>query len=806
MFGDNRLATDFNPRALNGPSLPPLNPANPRPLDPHPSTDPTRRIEGYLQHAPYAFRTLTTPAGTAGFGALDYIDAILPVLPSEHPERGTVTHVLVHCLPGLYGPLLQGQSDIDPRSGIPYNGEEFPVVVDRDRIGIQGVSALDTVFDARGQPVAVFEAGGLQMPDVNVDSFVDSVAVRGARGSSQSAVPAGAGFYVRGPGVSRLQITNCMIYDNTVGIALDATSTPNAFTPHRITVVNDTIAWNVIGVWAGDTGTQQTNPHASAFVNVIFDPASPALPPGAPPIAPGFSCFEGLRDGDFRVLTRGIVPIGEIFNAWVAGLENLGGPYPPAAAPWTPVGTGVAGIPPVGAPRVDLTPYAVQPRTLYINDAFRNSPVGGVGVDYSLHDFRLSPNVAPDGSPPGAGSPTNPLVNAGIDGGPLLNQDIRMVNNVVIPGQGPGWPSEPPNHVEDAFIGAWDYDAEGFGNPRIATPAGYPLIGDDYGEIDIGADEVDELIVAGFWEHTRIFASLVPGAVGVPPGFLPPHDRVYFFGLAGTAGAPRPQTNSYLGREFAWYEHIQAPTDALVYFGAPSNYTSVPFPLSLRHQQIVVGGSGSTYKPIMRNLECDFSPHLLLDIHPFWPELLSGVDIALPEEDPYASNPWYHNDPIAHPSGSVRRYLVDSPALYNNLFLAAHALPDYLPWTPFSFTAVVQATLNPPGTFYPATEWILAPSASFGPFAPCSAASLAFGPWGFNDSPSGCPDRIPYLAGEDGLGRRYNLEVGPGESNLQTFLRVQGGVLPPEGESRNTGWEDLRQSMARIADIFRGRL
>src|SRR5690606_33437554 len=190
------------------------------------------------------------------------------------------------------------------------------------------------------------------------------------------------------------------------------------------------------------------------------------------------------------------------------------------------------------------------------------------------------------------------------------------------------WDSVPPGNVEEAIITGWYFDAEGFGNPRIALPVGYPDPADDFGDIDIGADEVGvngrvPLIVGGFIENTRIFASRVPN------GNVSAHDRIYFFGQANTAGAPRPQANSMLGRIFQWYDHIQNPTDAVNWLGQPSNYTvgiAGANGTTLRFRQVTLwAGQPGGRRPFMRNLECDFSAHPLLDVHPFWPALIATM-------------------------------------------------------------------------------------------------------------------------------------------------------------------------------------
>ncbi len=180
IFGDDEMAFAFNPGNPNDPGLnTPLpnngsgSPIRARPLDRRvdfsPAVDATT-IAGYLQHAPFAFRTLSREKG-----AIEYVQRLFStaasgqspattVLPWAHPSGRIVTHVVIHCLPGLYGPrnpsLPAETQEIDPTTGLPWNGEVLPIRLGYrhestacpvfDRISIQGTSALDTIFDGRG--------------------------------------------------------------------------------------------------------------------------------------------------------------------------------------------------------------------------------------------------------------------------------------------------------------------------------------------------------------------------------------------------------------------------------------------------------------------------------------------------------------------------------------------------------------------------------------------------------------------------------------------------------------------------------
>jgi hypothetical protein len=760
LFGDNLAASSFNPSGA-------LSPVLPLASHPEPPVNGVKRITGALQHAPYSFQTLSGP-----LGALAYVDSAFPTLPLDiHGKR--VTHVVIHCLPGLYGP--RGTAAIDTRSGLPFNGEVFPLVLGRDGVCLQGSSALDTVFDARGTSTSIlrmFFAGTGQPPvDSHFGVFVDGICFRSA--IAGPALGSGAAIWVQGPSSIRAGITNCTFFGNSIGIALDASSAngPRDATPSRCLVVNNTFFANAIGIWAFRTSGNSVD-HAPAIVNNLFDHTAP---PGVPT---GASSFEGLLPATRLCDRRGSQVIAPPldFNAFDDSRSGTGAPLFFNRG----VGVGTWPAPPASAlveapPRVDLAPLSVQPRTLFVADALRVAPNG---IPSPL-DLRLCPEVSPTSQAPGALQPTirNPLVNRGIDGGPSRDLDIRVVNGRMIRGHGPGLTSflaEPPSglnpNAEEAPVCAWDFDSEGFGNPRLALPVGFTQPGDGFGTIDIGADELDRLIVAGYLEGTRIFAGpFVPGAA---PGF-PDHRRVFFFGVSSTTDL-RPAASSLLGMLFPWFQHVQAPTDGdAIALGLP-NFTFaslIPGP-SLRFLQFL---SSPSRNPFMRNLACDVSPHLAMDPHPFWGTYM-GLYSANFGPDPYAADPWHENDAASAPSapGDI---LSDNPFLFHNRHSAGHALPLGSSSFP-SLTFVTSAHLNPPGTYSPSpsfASWIVQPFFQFGPFGSCSNSNLQFGPFCFNDVPSGCPDLVPEVLAEMTFGRRYNLETGPGQpgnSNLQTFLAV----------------------------------
>jgi hypothetical protein len=255
LFGDDTLATSYNPGAPNR-----------LPLSTHPDTTSSnpQPISGLIHHAPYSFRTIA--------GALNYIRGVFPTLPWFNPSTNTtVEHVVVHCLPGLYGPRIVGLPDVDPVSGLPWNGEPFPIDLRAppDRISLQGTSALDTILDARNaEQTGLFFSyiihveGQAQTGNFSHDgAFIDGFTIRGARANnSPTRNPTGAGVYIRGnqpqPRV-RITISNCIITNNDIGIAVDSAYDPVPWPPippqfHEPRVINNTIAWNRIGLWASD--------------------------------------------------------------------------------------------------------------------------------------------------------------------------------------------------------------------------------------------------------------------------------------------------------------------------------------------------------------------------------------------------------------------------------------------------------------------------------------------------------------------------------------------------------------------------
>ncbi len=780
LFGDNQKAVELNPTNPHDISLNFLSSGRPLPLSRHAdgtmgSGGSGQRIEGFLQHAPYSFKTLSSPQSE--MGAVEYVQrpfvvpqtTPIPTLPWTHPDGDRrVTHVVIHCLPGLYGPIHHGYPDPpDPASGLPWNGEELPIklgvmpfdlsdVPATDRISIQGTSALDTIFDARGEAGPVFE---FTLPDpalftyspAHGEAFLDAVTVRGAA-ADESGNGAGAGIHIRGRHENAVTISNCFIVDNSVGIAVNSDfvviGTSQYVAAHRPIITLNTIVDNTIGVWLGDLDpdplvVQSLN--TPVLLNNLFAFEGGQLAQ--------VSCFEGVQPGDVTVASIGspAVTVGSAYNTWDTSRANLGG----TLVPGFPAHPQIL----VPAPRVDTDLWD----QLFIRDAFEAAGTGGGG--YSPHDYRLNPNARLALSPGALPTHANPLIDTA-----LAADLVMMGNNITISAADTGLPIG----SEEVDINARDWDSEGFGNPRHFNRVDFPTPLDHEG-MDFGADEAGDLIVAGYLPNTRIFS--VPHAPAATT--LTDHLDIYFFDTpAGSSGHLRPVYNTIGSFEFGWYDHVINKPDVLP--GQGHDYVQHGTPGSAREQFSMlfrlVGPGDPPLEPFMRNLRCDISPHLAQDLHPVWPALMEQIwpfPPSITATDAYACNPWHSHN--MSPNGF---HQPDNPALFHNTGMATHSTEYTVYQGSAGTTFVSTASLNPPLTFpaapfasrlVPLVYWFVSIPGPSG--CPAGSTTYDVGAFGF----SICPDRINPL-GATGEGLRLNLEsVAEGERNLQTML-----VIPAE--------------------------
>lgn len=798
-YGDDALASALNPAppGLGGP-IPPLGVH----LDPGVGLKP---INGPIVQAPYSFRTVSA--------ALAYITVAFPGgLPWTDGSGQRVEKVVIHCLPGLYGPRLTGTPLVDPNSGQVWNGDAFPLVIPHG-VSIRGTSALASVFDARGTAVSIFDvvADGTQLHEFD---FINGVTIRNARSVEESPPGTGAGVYIHGTGTSLMTVSNCFIVGNTVGVAVASDST-KAANAHQPRVVNNTIAWNGVGIWNGDlnaSGIPSLGYHLMQILNNVIDASPPDVVRYPAPV----SAFEGVSQSQTMVTalqtSGGSVAVNQNMNAWPVGYHNRG----LAIANW-PV-TLQTGANQAFA-RFDLTPvigHGIIGRTgnvraiLYVNDAL----VVRLGTDHSPHDFRLAPVVRAMNN----ATMNNPLVNLGVAlTGPYIQINMVPVAITVPPG-----PSSAGDLIDPpATIHCWDWDAEGFGNPRITGRAGFAS--GQYADIDLGADEMDALIQAGYIDSTRIYSHNVPSAQGIVD-----HTRVFFLDLP-SGPYPRPVFNSLVGGfqapsiYYQWWTHVQTPVNAL----AGTNYTrGNASPVSSRFVLTdPFGLPGRVRPPFMRNLMCDVSPHLVQDSHPLWAWRWDTWFDPYPPPSPryndvYASHPWYDAvlDPVTGSWG-----VIDNPYLFHNP--SWYPLPSANDWA-VGYHRVTLGITSPPGSYFVSTSpsYLMGglPTTTFGPFGACTPATpgtYAVDALGVGDTGTACPDALPWFPGLIGLGIRMNCQrsdaSGVFSGNLQSFLIVTTNTQNPideglwAGRSRQVGdserARDGLRSLPQAAEWLRRR-
>ena len=798
LYGDDGLASQWNPVGNSSTT----QPNRPVAFSLHPQNWSNQNPTGFwkkhqnsrIQHAPYPFKTLNA--------AMRYIRAEFVnnnrVNYFKDPTTGQyrIKRVLVHCLPGIYAPLLPNEVApvIDPKSGLPYNGEKnaqggagFPIQM-IDGVSIQGTSALDTIFDARGDEgnyahVFEFNSNGTTVPTFE-DSFIDGITIRNARSSSGTPFPAGTAIAITGISKIYCRVSNCILAANHVGIVITCDTLATTTLKHSPILVNLTLAGNMIGIWSGPNTTagQAFGYSIPRILNCVIDRRDLRTNPLTQLTS---SAFEGLHPDDFTVQSVNANPVNLDFNAYDQSRHT--GLKPPGwnlTSPWPRGFTPPAR--PTYNPRVDLTPYVKKDAThdpgntvLWVNDALRRfDQATTIDTSRSPHDYRLSP-TSYDAS--NAGPSPNPLVNKGYHMDSGFSPGIQFKNGAPVIKAPPGL-SSGAEYL--ARIDAWDWDCEGFGNPRVETRSAFGAPPAGSTAIDLGADECGEIGIAGYIDGTRIFSRFVPGrSQGWPGG---DNTQMFFFDLYTQGNSfDRPVYNTWtqgaiehqgLPWSGSWWNYLQSvPVVPNPYMDNSSNPSrSSDF---IQGNGNVIGSwryamanqGNSILEGFMRNLECDFSPHLLPDIHPAWGTMhWNPPTPGWSFQDAFAANPWYHsNDAGQLPD------LNDNPFVYFDL-------TEYF---------VVDATLNPPGTDVsdPAVGRYLAqylPTQTFGPFGYSGAPLYSVGTLGLGDvapGPDLAPDSFWY-------GVRYclqrDLPPDPGPTtNLQTFLVVNG-----EAQSMSQGY------------------
>ncbi|MCC6673332.1 MAG: hypothetical protein IT458_19895 [Planctomycetes bacterium] len=822
-------------------------------------------LDGRLQHAPFSFRTVGQ--------ALAWIDGLRQSstppartpLPYHAGDGFWVDYIVIHCLPGLYGPSFPpvgAVEEYDAASGLPWNGESFPLEIP-GRVSIQGASALDTIFDARGSdprvPAAANSIFLMRDPTISISNppahewqytFVDSVTVRGCRARPEHVgTPyVGPAILIQDESPVNATISNCFIYGNTVGVAVIRGGLPGSLYIHEPTIVNNTFAWNEIGV-------VNTSAHANDLVyiegfahykgsniltciNNVFDSS---MPSGADQQSYfgglyGVSGFEGVDSADLTVQSKANCPAAagnrNAFDARrnFGRKDSLG-----QVITWSwRINQFLPAIPrsqnfAVSPPTVALDTFTAPPASafsrstvrgvLYINDVFRTDPaLSLIAPRISPHDFRLAPMAREVGGP----APVlNPLVDRGVD----LPGNITMLNGKLL-STAPGLPAS----AEDlATLHAFDQDGEGAGNLRILARTDFPS-GGCTGSIDLGADELGNVIISGYLDSTRIFSrahtSESPNTAALASG-----RRLFFFNVHRDPATPRteyvrPQfnvaldlrrTTPYGHQQSYWYRQLGVPTVlGGVAVGNPytigtDNYAEGldTSGVTTRRYRLVTTPASPTFPypfpRFHRNPVCDLSPNLYHDIWPFpsmpdnwWIDYTEYQNWILPQgvtadrvTDLFRSNPWYHQ------RSNLYSILNDNGFLY------------YTPAKPVQLGVV-----RPPTTVYGVggtmqSSYLFRNSVhGIGIYDFNIPNPPQVQPYIYAVDPSGIGDRqpglgllgepLPAVPGQDWQGLRINAEVfapadpwwqtqysPPVVNNLQTFLIVEryaaGGDVPPLG-------------------------
>lgn len=554
----------------------------------------------------------------------------------------------------------------------------------------------------------------------------------------------------------------------------------------------------------------------------------------------GVSDFEGLHFNDRTIVSRNNQSISVDSNAYEVTSPirtNLGNALtnPPLTWPRT-ITRGTSSQ--VYQPRYNLVPIT-QPssvygqgstnrKTLYINDLFIQF-INPLSKAIAFHDFRLAP-MAEDIVKP----IPNPLINMGIDfgvtaatGKTIHSGNLTFQNSLQIlhsPGLPPASASTTnPGPEDEAQLNAWDWDCNGFGNRRVADRRGAttrPLNANE-SRIDIGASESLELTISGYLTNTRIF-SKAHSAVAPNTANFPSNTNLWFFNIPASLADGtvdfnfmRPWCNYQIdlkqtftlnsntvtrlpGSE--WFNQaITNPYKTVV--PTAGNYTDGRFdtrpsnstPADDQYKNLrfwfettfFTIGKRVHLPPFMRNLSCDFAPHLAFDTNPvpstpnswyvWWGELLRFVrPIGSPYptytpipsyDDIFKANPWFQN-------GNKKDAIwTDNARLYynplNQVVKDGHINPPLtlpqktLPPTQKSFLFLNQ--MHP---------WIWY---EFGPLPQIYTIN--------NRGYTPQPDGLPALQNNDWHGTRFNCELilpddpywqtrGVPHNNLQTFLVV----------------------------------
>ncbi len=661
--GNDVSAVQQNP----GPNALPFVLCSPTQTAPNSVVDPNQSGAPLL-HASWPFKTVTA--------AIAYIRSINPgasqPLPYQSPSTGVVwVQAIIHCLPGVYS-----SATWHPDNGILGNGESFPIHLPNN-VSIQGTSALNTVFDILGDtggngPIFEFgvTGGGLKIEGENC--VISTVSLTGARHRALQPRLSCAVMLERELHAAPT-FTNCVIFKNEIGVLVSASHEGPVIAHDGTTFFHNTFAFNRCGLWNGQAGRfGNSSPIDPArglsrliVVNNLFDASDTSL----------------ARYNDCRVRSWGLTDFGSSACGFIGVCAEdmvVTSPIPSGSVvgaqtnynAWEEVYTGTPAVPlrfndvnivvpslPNCAIRLGSTQPTTDPSRqiqvitgfssvgntvprgiLFVRDLLCNTGFGR--GDRSPMDFRLAPAQA---FAAGAATPPalrNRLVDNGWGTGLATDFPMTMQNGLSLA-------SRPGTVSLGSSQGSWPYsmlvyDAEGYGNPRYFNHPDYPPGTYSFGVADIGADELGDLIAAGYLYGTTSFVHLPLLSQRHPYYNASPNpssdflnDQMAHLGRPGTLGGAPPGGVASLA-----FSSTQFPPQINDYdFGV---WTGV-----WRFMGGIHDYGYTYYSPA----PFEIVPHLLPDVHPWWITAIAG----------YPANPFWQPTCLPPPT-QYNIFLYANPA------------------------------------------------------------------------------------------------------------------------------------------------
>lgn len=421
-----------------------------------------------------------------------------------NPIPAGFTDMVIMLRPGIYGSTL----------------ESFPLQMTKNT-SLQGAGALNTVIKGdliSGQVLIKFEADVVN--EFN-RTFIDGLSIR--EGDINIRIENNATHRF----ASKPLISNCFICDARTW-AIDIVSAPNGAagetlvcTPpvllpqtgwvvHRPKVVNCTFR-NNRHVIMNRTNTFPLDVDGPPILGV----SEPGLMnllcadshlQGPPRIAK--DDLIGIDSKDLEIVVAPGSPPTLLATSCAFDLANTGGLFDPLLNPNCLPGVSTQGLPPV--PLFSPANVAANFAPMFIEDVVGNPFPGANAVD-----VRLNPALA------GISGGIGPVDTGYLPAGDQVTWSNGTVCNLQLV----------RNNL--AYADVRDVDCEGYGNPRVV------------GLIDVGADELGELVVAGYQLYTTDFR---PGDTvfrWIGPGYAGDATKYSLTKVINGSTVPFPDANSF---------------------------------------------------------------------------------------------------------------------------------------------------------------------------------------------------------------------------------------------------------------------